>query len=436
MGAENVMLALTDMLDCGAVFMVDENERIVFWSQGAALILGITQEMALGRRCRDIMRCNNPELLCGIVEAGVIQGEAVELVSNGAILRVRRSGRAFFDAAGHFRGAIEVLWPETGSPVKSAQGEDDTLLFHGILTRDPAMKQACHVISNVAVTDATVLIRGETGSGKELVARAIHAESLRRNKPFLAVNCAAISASLLESELFGHVRGAFTGAVRDHAGVFQRADGGTLFLDEVAELPLELQAKLLRVIQERDFIPVGGDKAIRVDVRIVAATHRSLRELVKEGKFREDLMYRLRVVPIFLPTLRQRRQDVSLLLWHFIDLHNTVGQRRVVRVEPEAMRALLDYAWPGNVRELQNVIEYAFAVGRAESLRLEDLPPEFREEKPPALAAMPPLVPLRQDEAARIQQALAAAQGKIDDAARLLGMSRATFWRKRKQYGL
>jgi transcriptional regulator with PAS, ATPase and Fis domain len=435
-GTENVMLALTDMLECGAVFMVDADERIVVWSRGAALLLDIPPERALGHRCRELMRCSNPDLLCGIAEAGTIQGEAVELMVDGALLRVRRSGRAFFDASGVFKGAVEVLWPESGWPAKSAQEDGDTLSFHGILTRDPAMKQACQIIGNVAVTDATVLIRGETGSGKELVARAIHAESHRRDKPFLAVNCAAFSPSLLESELFGHVRGAFTGAVRDHAGVFQRADGGTLFLDEVAELPLELQAKLLRVLQERDFVPVGGVKAVRVDVRIVAATHRSLREQVREGKFREDLMYRLRVVPIFLPALRQRRLDVSLLLWHFIDLHNAMCQRRVLRVEPEAMRALLDYAWPGNVRELQNVVEYAFAVGRAESLCLEDLPPEFREDRSPLPASVQTLTLPRQDEADRIRQAMALAHGKIDDAARLLGMSRATFWRRRKYHGL
>jgi transcriptional regulator with PAS, ATPase and Fis domain len=314
------------------------------------------------------------------------------------------------------------------------QAEEETEEFHGLVTRDPAMKQACRIIRNVAETEATVLIRGETGVGKELAAQAIHQESHRRDKPFLAINCAALTPSLLESELFGHVRGAFTGAVKDHAGVFQRADGGTLFLDEVAELPLELQAKLLRVLQERNFTSVGGDRALSVDVRIVAATHRSLREQVKEGRFREDLMYRLRVVPIFLPPLRERRLDVNLLLWRLIDRHNARGQRKLLRVEPDAMRALLDHGWPGNVRELQNVVEYAFAVGRDEALRLEDLPPEFREAKPPQTALMADET--TQDEATRIRAALAVHGGKIDLAAKQLNMSRATFWRKRKQYGL
>lgn len=444
-GPNFAMEALSEMLDCGALYVIDAEGRILFWSRGAERLLGYGHEEALGQSCKTTVRCQDERRICCVSEKGAIQGDALELERrDGGKVRVRRSARAFFDAHGQFAGAMEVLWPETGGmTLPQGQPEGKVEEFHGIVTRDPMMKQACTIVRNVAETDATVLIRGETGAGKELVARAIHAESHRRDKPFLAVNCAALSPALLESELFGHVRGAFTGAVKDHAGVFQRADGGALFLDEVAELPMELQAKLLRVLQERDFVPVGGDRAVRVDVRIIAATHRSLREMAKEGRFREDLMYRLRVVPIFLPPLRERRQDVSLLLWRFIDRHNARGHRRVLRVEPEAMRALLDHAWPGNVRELQNVVEYAFAVGRGEALRLDDLPPEFRELPAPATAesAVPRAASgaERRDEAnqaERIREALDAAAGKIDDAAKLLGMSRATFWRKRKQYGL
>ncbi|MDD5035213.1 MAG: sigma 54-interacting transcriptional regulator [Methylococcaceae bacterium] len=432
-GPSIAMEALSDMLDCGALYGIDQEGRILFWSRGAEALLGYGPEQVLGQPCNQAIRGAGERPLCCIAEQGSVKGDAVELLrADGGKLRVRRSARAFFDAEGRFAGALEVLWPEAGfSPPSHAEGKVEE--FHGIITRDPVLKQAFRIVRNVAETEATVLIRGETGSGKELFARAIHAESHRRDRPFLAVNCAALSPSLLESELFGHKRGAFTGAVKDHAGLFQRADGGTLFLDEVAELPLELQAKLLRVLQERDFVPVGGDRAVRVDVRIVAATHRSLRQWVKEGKFREDLMYRLRVVPIFLPPLRERRQDMSLLLWRCIDRHNARGQRKILRVEPEAMRRLLDHAWPGNVRELQNVVEYAFAVGRGEALRLEDLPPEFREASQPE--PIRPDAPPR-EESERIREALAVAGGRIDEAARLLGMSRATFWRKRKQYGI
>ena len=437
-GPDMAVEALSDMLDCGALFVVDGASQVLFWSRGAERLLGVRHADALGKPCQSLIRCKDGQSVC-VAERGEILGDAIDLsLPGGASLRVRRSARAFFDAAGQFVGALEVLWPETGSSAAMPVADDKVEVFHGLHTRDVAMKQALRIIRNVAETEATVLIRGESGTGKELVAKAIHAESHRRDKPFLAVNCAAFSANLLESELFGHVRGAFTGAVRDHAGLFQRADGGTLFLDEVAELPLELQAKLLRVLQERDFVPVGGDRAVRVDVRIVAATHRSLREEVKTGRFREDLMYRLRVVPVFLPPLRERRTDVSLLLWRCIDRHNARGQRRIVRIEPEAMRALLDHAWPGNIRELQNVVEYAFAVGRDETLRVDDLPPEFREERSVNAGPVPLLVKSSpfEDEAERIREALVMAHGKIDSAARSLGMSRATFWRKRKQYQL
>ena len=211
-------------------------------------------------------------------------------------------------------------------------------------------------------------------------------------------------------------------------------------MDEVAELPLDLQAKLLRVIQERNYIPVGGDHSINVDVRIVAATHRSLREEVKAGRFREDLMYRLRVVPIFIPPLRERREDISLLLWHFIHQHNEENVRKIEKIEPQAMRILLDYAWPGNIRELHNVIEYAFAVGRGVNLRCGELPPEFRESR--ALESgllVQPISSKRvaiEKEAEAIRQALDISNGKITPAAQLVGMSRATFWRKRKIYGV
>jgi transcriptional regulator with PAS, ATPase and Fis domain len=209
-----------------------------------------------------------------------------------------------------------------------------------------------------------------------------------------------------------------------------------LFLDEVAELPMELQAKLLRVLQERNYIPVGGGQNYDVDVRIVAATNRSLREEVKRGRFREDLMYRLRVVPIFIPALRERREDINLLLGHFIKQHNGQGFRQIEKIDPQAMRVLLDYHWPGNIRELQNVLEYAFVVGRGTVLRASELPPEFREKKLASAQVTADLTLSVDDEILVIRQALEQSNGKVSRAADLLGMSRATFWRKRKQYGI
>lgn len=316
------------------------------------------------------------------------------------------------------------------------QGFTDAMEFHGLWTRDPQLKAQFGIIRQVAATSATVLVRGESGTGKELVARAIHAESDRAKGPFVAINCAALTPSLLESELFGHIRGAFTGATRDHAGVFQRAHQGTLFLDEVAELPMELQAKLLRVLQEQNFTPVGGGRSISVDVRIVGATHRSLRALVEQGRFREDLLYRLRVVPIYLPPLRERRLDVPLLLWHLL-ARKSGASRRIHAVAPGVMRRLLDYAWPGNVRELSNVVEYAYAVGTQTVLDELDLPPEFRAQ----LLAKPMFEPTpirrRRDSIPSPEacmRALKDADGDISRAASLLGVSRTTFWRLRKRW--
>jgi len=306
--------------------------------------------------------------------------------------------------------------------------------FHGILSRAPQMQPVFQIIQSAAKTEVTVLVRGESGTGKELVARAIHTLSSRSNKAFVAINCAALSLNLLESELFGHVRGAFSGAIKAHAGLFSQAEGGTLFLDEVAELPLELQAKLLRVIQEKTYMPVGGTRSYTTNVRLVAATHRSLREEVKLGSFREDLMYRLRVVPIFLPPLRERREDINLLLAHFIALHNEKGFRQIETIDPEAMRVLLDYQWPGNIRELQNVLEYVFVVGRGAVLNLSELPPEFLEVSLAVQENIHAVTQTIPDEKTLIMQALQQSQGKISLAAELLGISRATFWRKRKQY--
>ncbi|WP_139557277.1 sigma-54 interaction domain-containing protein [Methylotetracoccus oryzae] len=437
-GPDTAFDVFTDLIDDAAVFVVDADSRILFWSSGAERMFGLGSEKVLGVPCHEALGCHAAPNAAELAAQGLIKAQPVTLQRPGdKAMACRRTARAFFDAAGEFAGAIELLQADTGE-VPVTPSRTDVESFHGIVSRDPVMKEAIRIIRNVAETDATVLIRGESGTGKELVARALHRESQRRNQPFLAINCAALTPSLLESELFGHVKGAFTGAVRDHPGVFQQANGGTLFLDEVAELPLELQAKLLRVLQERSFMPVGSDRAVTVDVRIIGATHRALREEVKAGRFREDLMYRLRVVPLFLPPLRERRQDVSHLLWLYIDQHNRQGPRHIETIAPGAMRRLLDYAWPGNVRELQNVIEYAFAVGRGTELTLEDLPPEFREGPPATLSALAmPLRPARRhDEAELIREALQVTGGNLEEAARICGMSRATFWRKRKKYQL
>ena len=377
-GAEEAFHVLSDLLPEVGVFVVDAERRICYWSKGAEKLLGFQAEQVMGQDCLRANRCASCVSGCGIAEKGWVEGSPLTLYhSDGRPIALRKSGRGFFDGGGRFLGGVEILFPDRQPVQDYPPIPPDTVNFHGLWSRSPAMHQAFEIVRNVGPSDTTVLVRGDSGTGKEIIARALHQESHRSHRQFLAVNCAALTPTLLESELFGHIKGAFTGAVRDHAGLFAQADGGTLFLDEIAELPLSLQAKLLRVLQEQTFVPVGGVVPVKVDVRIVAATHRSLRHLVQVGAFREDLMYRLRVVPIYLPPLRERREDIELLLWQFIKKRNQQGRRTITSISPEAMRALLNHDWPGNVRELQNVVDYAFAVGRGEEFLYAELPPEF-----------------------------------------------------------
>ena len=298
--------------------------------------------------------------------------------------------------------------------------------FHGIFTAAPEMEALFTKLRRIARAHCTVLLGGETGTGKELVARAIHAESPRRRAPFQAVNCATFSPTLLESELFGHVHGAFTGAVRDRQGLFALANQGTLFLDEVAEIPLDLQGKLLRVMQEKTFVPVGGTRPVTVDVRVISATNKPLRREVAEGRFRDDLSYRLRVVPLYLPPLRRRDGDVEALFWRFVSELNHQCMRRIDGVTRTAMDAILAYPWPGYARELRSAVEYAFVVGEGPTLDVEDLSPELRGEPTPGM----PVGSLAEMERGRILAALARHQGRKAAAAADLGISRTTLWRK------
>lgn len=317
---------------------------------------------------------------------------------------------------------------------RTCRGRPDTAptTFHGMVTVAPQMFAFFERMERVARTEATVLIRGESGTGKELVARALHDLSRRAAGPFRAINCAMLTGELLASELFGHVRGAFTGAVRDRRGLFALASGGTVFLDEVAELPLDLQARLLRVLQERTFVPLGGTESLTADVRLLSATNKALRAEVEAGRFREDLMYRVRVVTLFIPRLAERDGDVQALAWHFIDEFNGLGIRRVEAIEEAAMEALCSYEWPGNVRELRNNIEHAFAVGDGPLLRLDELTPELGAPSQPE----PGRRTARDLERERILGALEEARGRKGDAAVRLGMSRSTLWRKMREYGI
>ena len=433
----DAVTAITRALDlaAGPAIVLDDKLTVVSASAGAEALLG-------GEIPRGV---SAPALLCGdrpkrpIAEA-LLEGRPVEALiprpgHEDRLLRVRSiplrdSPRSPAQGTGKALGWLLVV-------EDAGRINDEVVEFHGMTTQDAGMKQLFRMIERVSNDDVTVLVRGESGTGKELVARAIHDESSRKNGPFQAINCAALPATLLEAELFGMVKGAFTGAIKDTPGLVRSAHKGTLFLDEIAELPLELQAKLLRVLETRQVLPVGGHQPILVDVRILSATHRALRKEVEAGRFRADLMYRLRVIPLFLPPLRSRPGDVPVLARRIVEeLNDKSTRRRVETISPAALQALSLWAWPGNVRELRNALQYAFAIGDGPVLRPTDLPPELLHEdshdddKEPVGFAEPPI------DKARIQRALSQVGGNRADAALALGVSRVTLWRWMKEAGI
>ncbi|OGH57544.1 MAG: hypothetical protein A3G34_16855 [Candidatus Lindowbacteria bacterium RIFCSPLOWO2_12_FULL_62_27] len=304
--------------------------------------------------------------------------------------------------------------------------------FEGMIGKSDPMQNVFRSIRLAAESDVTVLLSGESGTGKELAARAIHSVSERSNKPFMAVNCSAIPETLLESELFGHVKGSFTGAVRDKPGLFPAADGGTLFLDEIGDVSPAIQVKLLRTLQEREIRRVGDEQQIKIDVRLVTATNRNLQHLVSSGAVREDFYYRIRVFEIHIPPIRDRKEDIPLLIEHYISEFSRARQKPIQGIEKDALRKMLDYPWPGNVRELRSAIEHAFVTASSDRITLDNLPAEIRLPRAPA---QPPISarPGRTDEESEktmIIEALRATGGNRTKAAKLLGVSRVTLWSK------
>jgi two-component system response regulator AtoC len=320
---------------------------------------------------------------------------------------------------------------ETARAASDPSGE-----IHGIVGTAEPMLEVYRMVARVAPTTSTVLIQGETGTGKELIAQAVHSASRRSDQPFVPVDCSALAESLLESELFGHTKGAFTGAVADKRGLFEVAGGGTCFLDEIGEVRPGVQARLLRVLQERDVRRVGGTDRFKVDVRVIAATNKDLGALVTEGKFREDLFYRLSVVTISLPPLRERRGDIPLLASHFLEAYAAVNDRPACRIAPEAMAQLVAYDWPGNVRELQHAVEQAAALSAALILRPEDLPRKLVDAVGQAGAAAAPPLSLQEVVKGHLRRALKEARWNKKLAAQLLGIHRRTLYRLTKRHGI
>jgi transcriptional regulator with GAF, ATPase, and Fis domain len=313
----------------------------------------------------------------------------------------------------------------------------DKYQLENVVGRTPAMLEVYKTVARLVNSNTTVLLQGESGTGKELIARAIHFNGPRAERPFVAVECASLAETLLESELFGHVRGAFTGAVETKKGLFEVADGGTVFLDEIAEISLALQAKLLRVLQEHEIRRVGGTAPIALDVRVIAATNKDLESLVKAGRFREDVFYRLNVVTVHLPPLRERREDIPLLATHFLRKYSEANRKPITHITPPALELLSRYDWPGNVRELEHAIERAVTLTMHTCVLPEDLPPKLQPQTiPPYLRPAHPWLSLEDMEKQHIQDVLQATQGNKQKAAQILGINRRSLYRMAKRYGL
>ena len=406
----------------------DPRRRILYFNRAAEEITGYSREEVLGRDCHETFGHPFCGGRCAFLEGPPRDLDHADyplniLTRRGEPRRLEMRVNGIEGEDGTLAGVIASFRDVTDLiGLKIEHGDLEG--FAGIIGRDPEMLQVYARIRETATTDYPVCITGETGTGKELVAAAVHDESRRGGGPFVPVNSAALPEGMLESELFGHVKGAFTGALRDKRGRFDLADGGSLFLDEVSELPLVLQAKLLRVLQEGTFEPVGSERTRRVDVRLITATNRDLKADVESGRFRKDLYYRVNVVPLHLPPLRERRDDIPLLAAHFLAME--AGEREESpALSAEAVTLMKRYAWPGNVRELQSAIRFAVVRSRGRTIRAEHLPGELREP----MAHRPSRGPSRKLDTDAVRAALERTGGNKARAARLLGVGRATLYR-------
>lgn len=415
--------------------------HILSFNTGAEKMTGYQREEAIGKPCTEILKCSLCQVNCPL-EQILKSGESLseregEIKSiEGLSIPVRISFSIFQNDEMKPLGVVGIF--EDRSLIQHLEKKIYQQFTCGdIIGRDPKMERVFALIPLVADREVTVLIQGPTGSGKDLLAKVIHEQSSRSKGPFVKVNCAAIPENLLESEMFGYARGAFTGAIQDKPGLFQLADKGTIFLDEIGDLPLALQAKLLRVLEDKDFYPLGAKKTVKVDVRIIAATNQDLEKMIRERQFREDLFYRLNVIRLELPSLKERIKDIPLLIDSFLKKNNLEKGKRIRRFDEKALNILLHYDYPGNIRELENIIEHACLLCQGDTIQVDHLP-LFLHTLPPSKGRdLPsPVLTTLGDEADRLREILKAHHWNRQETARALKMDRTTLWRKMKQYDL
>jgi len=423
------------------VFTVDSEWRITSFNRAAEKITGITREEAMGKQCREVFKSGICESHCSLrhtVETGqpVVNQSIFIVNSRGERVPVSISTALLKNKKNQVIGGVETfrdlsLVEELRKELYSRQS------FHDIISKNKEMHRLFHIVEQLSESDATVILVGESGTGKELFAKAIHSESSRKDGPIITINCGALPDTLLESELFGYKAGAFTDAKRDKPGRITLAHGGTLFLDEIGDISPAMQVRLLRVLQDKIFEPLGGTKSEKVDVRIIAATNKDMEKLVKEGAFREDFYYRINVVKLLLPPLRDRKEDIPLLSEHFVSKFNRRKGKELLGLQPEALAILMSYDYPGNIRELENIIEYAMVVCKNSLIGIEHLPDYLvrglDNENRESLSLKQKQISMTGHEKEFIYNALAENNWNRKRTAARLGMHPATLWRKIKR---
>ncbi len=437
------------------IIIVDDTGCFVAANQTAQLITGYKEDELMGQSCR-LLHCNECDIIgtgkgeqwCTLFSQGFIS-EKKCLITNkhNRTIPIVKSATVLFDDNNQIIGAVETLkdisenfnYKNELASIKRMYHIDEG--FHGIIGRTPVMQNLYEHIESVASLDTPVMILGKSGTGKEMVAKALHETSNRASMPFVKVNCAALSENLLESELFGHVKGAYTGAENDRTGRFEAAHNGTIFLDEIGDIPLSVQVKLLRVLEEKMIQRVGSNKSIPINARIITATNKDLEQMIENNLFREDLFFRINVFPLICPPLNQRKDDITLIIQHFINLVAQKTGKNILGFTPEAMRLMVAYPWPGNIRELRNTVEYAFVLARGKSICLEHLPDKITRCKlmntnTVKYAELNNRVKHGFAEKEKLIDALEQCDGNQTKAAKYLGVSRVTVWKRIKKYGI